>query len=175
MRIACVLDVDYEDSEFKQPYDAFKEAGHQVTIVGLQSGKELRGKKGNVTIKAEAGIDQVRPDQFDALFIPGGYSPDHLRADPRMVAFTKAFFNPDKPVFAICHGPQLLMTARVYKGRTMTAWKTIQDDLSQVGTNVVDQEVVVDKNLVTSRQPSDIPAFIRESKKLLEKVPVGSR
>ncbi|HEX9096351.1 MAG TPA: DJ-1/PfpI family protein [Candidatus Dormibacteraeota bacterium] len=78
-------------------------------------------------------------------------------------------------MLAICHGPQLLMTARVVKGRKMTAWITIQDDLSQVGTNVVDQEVVVDKNLVTSRQPSDILAFIRESIKLLEKVPVGTR
>ncbi len=175
MRIACVLDVDYEDSEFKQPYDAFKQAGHQVSIVGLEAGKELKGKKGTVTTKSETGIDQVRPDQFDALFIPGGYSPDHLRANPKMVAFTKAFFDADKPVFAICHGPQLLITARVVKGRKLTAWQTIQDDLQQVGANVVDQEVVVDKNLVTSRKPSDIPAFIRESLKLLEKVPVASR
>jgi protease I len=175
MRIACVLDTDYEDSEFKQPYDAFGKAGHQVTIIGLEAGTELKGKKGTVKTKAEAGIDEVRPEQFDALFIPGGSSPDHLRADPRMVAFTKAFFSPEKPVFAICHGPQLLITARVYKGRKMTAWKTIQDDLLQLGTNVVDQEVVVDKNLVTSRQPSDIPAFIKESVKLLERVPVGSR
>jgi len=175
VRIACVLDVDYEDSEFKQPYDAYKQQGHQVTIVGLQFGKELKGKQGKVTTRAETGIDQVRPDQFDALFIPGGYSPDHLRADPRMVAFTRAFFDTEKPVLAICHGPQLLMTARVVKGRKMTAWKTIQDDLQQVGTNVVDQEVVVDRNLVTSRQPSDIPAFIRESTKLLERVPVASR
>jgi protease I len=175
MRIACVLDIDYEDSEFKQPFDAFRKAGHEVAVVGLKAGKELRGKKGEVMTKAEVGIDQVRPEQFDALFIPGGYSPDHLRADPRMVTFTKAFFNADKLVFAICHGPQLLITARVVNGRKMTAWKTIQDDLSQVGANVVDQEVVVDRNLVTSRQPSDIPAFIRESLKLLEKVPVGSR
>ncbi len=175
MRIACVLDVDYEDSEFKEPYDAFRRAGHQVSIIGLKAGKELKGKKGTVTTKAEVGIDQARPEQFDALFIPGGYSPDHLRADPRMVAFTKAFFEADKPVFAICHGPQLLITARVVKGRKMTAWKTIQEDLSQVGANVVDQEIVVDKNLVTSRQPSDIPAFIRESLKVLDKVPVGSR
>jgi len=175
VRIACVLDVDYEDSEFKQPFDAFSNQGHQVTIVGLQSGKELWGKQGKVTTKADLGIDQARPEQFDALFIPGGYSPDHLRADPRMVKFTKTFFDADKPVLAICHGPQLLMTARVVKGRKMTAWITIQDDLSQVGTNVLDQEVVVDKNLVTSRQPSDIPAFIRESTKVLEKVPVGAR
>src|SRR6202035_1729863 len=175
MRIACVLDTDYEDSEFKQPYDAFRNAGHQVTIVGLQAGKELKGKKGTLTTQAEVGIDQVRPEQFDALFIPGGYSPDRLRVAPRMVTFAKAFFDAEKPVFAICHGPQLLITARVVKGRKLTAWKTIQDDLSQVGANVVDQEVVVDRNLVTSRQPSDIPAFIRESLKLLEKVPVGSR
>src|SRR2546427_2100894 len=175
MRIACVLDVDYEDSEFKDPYDAFRKAGHQVTVIEIKAGKELNGKKGEATTKAEVGVDQVRPDQFDALFIPGGYSPDHLRADPRVVAFTKAFFDAEKPVFAICHGPQLLITTRVVEGRKLTAWKTIQDDLFQVGANVVDQEVVVDKNLVTSRQPSDIPAFIRESLKVLEKVPVGSR
>jgi protease I len=175
MRIACLLDSDFEDSEFQQPYDAFVKEGHQVTIIGLEPGKELKGKKGKVTVKAEAGIDQVTPEQFDALFIPGGYSPDHLRANPKVVSFTRAFFDANKPVFAICHGPQLLMTARVVKGRKLTAWKTIQDDLEQVGADVVDQEVVVDRNLVTSRQPSDIPAFIRESMKLLEKVPVGSR
>jgi len=168
MRIACVLDVDYEDSEFKEPFDAFRKAGHQVTIIGLKAGKELKGKKGEVTTKAEVGIDQVRPDQFDALLIPGGYSPDHLRADPRMIGFTKAFFDTEKPVFAIGHGPQVLITPRVVRGRKLTAWKAIHDDLAQVGANVVDQEVVVDRNLVTSRQSSDIPAFIRESLKVLE-------
>ncbi len=175
MRIACLLDSGFEDSEFKQPYDAFKQAGHQVTVIGLEAGKELKGKKGQETTRAEVGIDQVRPDQFDALFIPGGYSPDHLRANPKMVSFTKGFFDAQKPVFAICHGPQLLMTAGVVKGRTLTAWQTIQDDLKQVGANVVDQEVVVDKNLVTSRKPADIPAFVRESLKILEKVPIGAR
>ena len=175
MRIACVLANDFEDAEFTQPCDAFKRAGHQVTVIGLEAGKELNGKKGQVTTKAEVAIDQVRPDQFDALFIPGGYSPDRLRANSRMVSFTKAFFDVDKPVLAICHGPQLLMTARVVKGRTLTAWQTIQDDLKQVGANVVDQEVVVDKNLVTSRKPADIHAFIRESLKLLAKVTIGSR
>jgi len=175
MRIACVLDVDYEDSEFKEPYDAFRKAGHQVTVIGLKAGKDLKGKKGEVTTKAEAGIDQVRPDQFDALFIPGGYSPDHLRLNSKVVSFTKSFFDSDKPVFAICHGPQLLITARVVKGRTLTAWPTIQDDLRQVGAKVVDQEVAVDGNLVTARKPDDIPAFNRESLKILEKVPIASR
>lgn len=175
MRIACILDSDFEDSEFKQPYDAFLKEGHRVTVIGLQPGKELKGKKGQVTTKAEKGIDEVTPDQFDALFIPGGYSPDHLRANPKAVQFTKAFFDSSKPVLAICHGPQLLMTADVVKGRKLTAWQTIQDDLKKVGANVVDQEVVVDGNLVTSRKPDDIPAFIGESSKLLEKVPVSSR
>ena len=175
MRIACLLDSGFEDSEFKQPYDAFKQAGHQVTVIGLEAGKDLNGKKDQVTTRAETGIDQVRPDQFDALFIPGGYSPDHLRANPKMVSFTRAFFDAQKPVFTICHGPQLLITAGVVKGRKLTAWQTIQDDLKQVGANVVDQDVVVDKNLVTSRKPADIPAFIRESLKVLEKVPIGAR
>jgi deglycase len=175
MKIACLLDSGFEDSEFKQPYDAFLKEGHSVTVIGLEPGKELKGKKGQATTRAEVGIDQVTPGQFDALFIPGGYSPDHLRANPKMVSFTKWFFDTSKPVFAICHGPQLLITAGVVKGRKLTAWQTIQDDLKQVGATVVDQEVVVDGNLVTSRKPADIPAFIREANKLLEKVPVGSR
>lgn len=175
MKIACLLDSGFEDSEFQQPYQAFKEAGHPVTIIGLERGKELKGKKGQVTTKADIGIDEARPEQFDALFIPGGYSPDHLRANPKMVAFVKPFFEANKPVFAICHGPQLLMTAGVVKGRKLTAWQTIQDDLKQVGANVEDKEVVVDGNLVTSRKPADIPAFTRESLKLLEKVPIGTR
>ena len=175
MRIACLLDSGFEDSEFKQPYDAFLQQGHRVTIIGLEAGKELKGKNGKVTTKAEVGIDQVNPEQFDALFLPGGQSPDHLRINPKVVEFTRSFMESGKPVLAICHGPQLLITARVVKGRKLTAWRTIQDDLKQVGADVVDQEVVVDKNLVTSRKPDDIPAFIRESQKLLEKVPAASR
>src|SRR5438445_13893383 len=101
MKVACVLDVNFEDSEFKQPYDAFTQAGHQVTIVGLEPGKELQGYRGRETTRSEKGIDEVEPDRFDALFIPGGYSPDHLRANPRAVAFAKAFFEDERPVFAV--------------------------------------------------------------------------
>jgi protease I len=175
MKIACLLDSMFEDTEFVKPADAFRQAGHQVTVIGLEPGKDLKGYRGMATVRAEKGIDTVRPDEYDALFIPGGYSPDHLRLNPKVVSFTKAFFDADKPVFAICHGPQLLITARVVKGRTLTAWPTIQDDLRQLGAKVVDQEVAVDGNLVTSRKPDDIPAFIRESLKVLEKVPIGSR
>ncbi|MFN2582857.1 MAG: type 1 glutamine amidotransferase domain-containing protein [Candidatus Dormibacteria bacterium] len=175
MRIACLLDSDFEDSEFRQPYDALREAGHEVVIIGLEKGKQLPGKKGVEMTRAEAGVDDVSPDQFDALLVPGGYSPDHLRATPKMVAFTKAFFDDERPVFAVCHGPQLLLTAGVVKGRTMTAWTTVQQDLRYAGAHVKDEEVVVDGNLVTSRKPDDLEAFCRESIRMLERVPVGAR
>jgi protease I len=175
MRIACLLDSGFEDSEFRKPYDAFTQAGHQVTVIGLERGKQLQGYRGQETTTSEKGIEDVKPDQFDALFIPGGYSPDHLRIDPRVVEFTRAFFEDERPVFAICHGPQLLITARVWKGRRLTAWATIQDDLRQLGAEVVDEQVVVDGNLVTSRKPDDLDAFTRESLKLLERQPAGTR
>jgi protease I len=175
MRIACLLDIDFEDSEFRGPHDALQKAGHEVTVIGLKAGKELAGKRGKERVTAEKGIDQVSAGDFDALLIPGGYSPDHLRADRRMVDFTRAFFTNERPVFAICHGPQLLMTARVVRSRRMTAWLTVQDDLSQVGADVVDEEVVVDRRLVTSRKPADVPAFSRAAVRMLETASAGRR
>jgi protease I len=161
----------FEDSEFKDPYDALRNAGHEVTIVGLEAGAVLEGSNGKVKATVDKAFKDVKPDQFDALLIPGGSSPDKLRAHDEAVSFVKAFMKASKPTFAICHGPQLLLTADEYKGHKMTAWKTVLGDLKKAGANVVDQEVVVDGNLVTSRQPSDIPAFIRESLKLLEHIP----
>jgi protease I len=171
MKVACVLGPDFEDSEFSEPYNALLQAGHEVTIVGLEHGAELHGKKGEAKAIVERSFSEVKPDDFDALLIPGGGSPDKLRAHEAPVSFVKSFMRANKPVLAICHGPQLLLTADEYKGRKMTAWKTVQGDLKKAGATVVDQEVVVDGNLVTSRQPSDIPAFIRESLRLLEQVP----
>jgi protease I len=174
MRIACLLAPDFEDSEYRKPFDAFTDAGHEVTVIGVEEGKELKGKKGQETVLTDVAIDAVTPDQFDALFLPGGYSPDQLRADQRMVDFTRAFFTTERPVFAVCHGPQLLLTADVHSGRTLTAWQTVQGDLAKAGANVVDQEVVVDGNLVTSRKPDDLEAFSRESLNLLSKVTAGA-
>jgi protease I len=171
MKIACVLANGFEDSEFKEPYDALRAAGHEVTIVGLEAGAQLEGSKGRVKATAEKSFNDVSPDDFDALLIPGGFSPDRLRAHDEPVSFVKAFMQQAKPVFAVCHGPQLLLTADEYKGHRMTAWKTVQGDLKKAGADVVDQEVVVDKNLVTSRMPADIPAFIRESLKVLQAAP----
>lgn len=171
MKIACVLADGYEDSEFEEPTRAFLAAGHQVVVIGLEAGRQLVGKRGTSRVTVERAIAANGNGEFDALFIPGGYSPDHLRADGRMVAFARAFFDPDRPVFAICHGPQLLMTARVVHNRRLTAWRTVQDDLHQAGADVHDEEVVVDGLLVTSREPADLPAFIRASLEVLDRVP----
>jgi len=173
MKIACVLGPKFEDSEFKQPYDAFRDAGHEVTIVGLEAPSRLEGDKGREKAQVERSFQDVRPDEFDAMFIPGGASPDKLRAHDQAVAWVKRFMGTGKPVFAICHGPQLFLTADEHNNHRMTAWKTVQGDLRKAGADVVDEEVVVDRNLVTSRKPQDIPAFIRESLKMLQQVPAG--
>jgi protease I len=175
MRIACLLDTDFEDSEFRKPYEAFTAAGHTVVVIGLQADAKLTGKQGREVTRSERGITGVAPDEFDALFLPGGYSPDHLRADQRMVDFVRAFFDRERPVFAVCHGPQLLITAGVVEGRTMTAWKTVQVDLRAAGAKVVDQPVVVDRYLVTSRQPDDLDAFAKACLALLDQVGAGAR
>jgi protease I len=161
MRVACVLAEGFEDSEFRVPYDKLKAAGHDVVVVGATKDGKLEGKKGKEAIVADAAIDDVRPESFDALFIPGGHSPDHLRADPRFVEFVRGFR--DKPVLAICHGPQLLITADMVHARTLTAWKTVQVDLRNAGAMVVDRDVCVDRNFVTSRKPEDLDAFVRAS------------
>jgi len=171
MKIACLLGPDFEDSEFQKPYDEFKSAGHEVVVIGLEAGQELSGKKGKAKCSTDKAIDEVNPDEFDAVFIPGGHSPDQLRADERMINFTRYMMEANKPCFAICHGPQLLLSADCHKNRTMTAWKTVQGDLQKAGANVVDESVCVDGNLVTSRMPDDIPDFIAKSLELLS----GSR
>lgn len=159
MKIACVLAQGFEDSEFRVPYDRLKKEGYQVDVIGLEAGEELRGYKGREKVKAEKGIDEVDAEDYDALLIPGGQSPDHLRVDLRMVDFVKAFDQAGKLVAAVCHGPQLLIAAHLVKGRTLTAWQTIQDDLKQIGAVVKDEPVVTDRNWITSRKPDDLTQF----------------
>src|SRR6184192_420138 len=158
-RIACLLGPGFEDSEFRIPYDALKNAGYQVDIISPKAGMELKGYKGKETIKSEKGIDEVRPEDYQALLIPGGHSPDQLRKDKKIVEFVKRFDALKRPLAAVCHGPQLLLSARLVKGRTLTAWTTIQGDLQQAGANVKDEQVVLDQNWITSRKPEDLPAF----------------
>jgi protease I len=158
-RIACILAEGFEDSEFRVPYDRLRKEGFQVDIIGVEAGKELRGKNGKEKVRVEKAIDQVFADDYQALLIPGGYSPDHLRADPRFVEFVKVFDRSKKLIAAVCHGPQLLMTAGLVKGRTLTAWSTVQGDLKLAGANVKDEPVVKDGNWITSRKPQDLEQF----------------
>jgi protease I len=167
-KIAVLVTDHVEDSEFTEPVQAFKEKGHKVTTIEMKKGKTVRGKQGESEIVIDESIDDVSPEEFDALFIPGGYSPDILRADDRFVNFAKEFMDAKKPVLAICHGPQLLITAETLQGRDVTGYKSIHVDLKNAGGNLHDKQVVVCQNqLVTSRQPDDIPAFVQESLRIL--------
>ena len=158
-KIAIVVGEGFEDSEFQVPFDRLKQAGHEIDVMGLHPGKEVQGKRGQSTARIDISADASNPDHYDALIIPGGYSPDHLRTDKDIVAFVQGFMNIGKPVAAICHGPQLLIEAGCVKGRTLTSWSSVKTDLVNAGATWVDQEVVLDKNLITSRSPDDLDAF----------------
>ncbi|MBW1989900.1 MAG: type 1 glutamine amidotransferase [Deltaproteobacteria bacterium] len=162
-RIAVIIADMFEDVEYTEPAKAFEEAGHEVVTVGLKAGETVRGKKKQTPVKVEKSVNDVSADDFDALLIPGGYSPDKLRGYAKPVQFVKDFVESKKPVFSICHGPQLMITADVLRGRSATGWKSIAQDLKNAGANYQDKEVVEDGNLVFSRGPGDMPAFIRAS------------
>ncbi len=166
--IAFVLDADFEDAEFQDPYDQLREDGHECVVVGTETGKELQGKRGNVTATVDQTLDTVSFDDFDALVIPGGYSPDKLRLHDGIVEFTRKFLESDKPVAAICHAGQLLIETGAVKGRTLTSWPSVKTDLQNAGATWVDEEVVVDGNLITSRGPDDLPAFVATFKEHLQ-------
>ncbi|MDR4938519.1 type 1 glutamine amidotransferase domain-containing protein [Rossellomorea marisflavi] len=168
-KIATLITDMFEDVEFTDPEKAFKEAGHEVVTIESEKGKTVQGKQGDASVTIDQGIDDVNPADFDALLLPGGFSPDQLRADDRFVKFTKHFMDEKKPVFAICHGPQLLITAKALEGRKATGFTSIKVDMEYAGANFEDKEVVVCGNqLVTSRTPDDIPAFNREALALLK-------
>lgn len=160
-KIAFIVDEMFEDSEFKVPYERVKEAGHEAVIVGLESGKKLEGKKGEVTITTEKAVADVGAGDFDALVIPGGYSPDKIRTNGDMVEITRSMVKADKPVAAICHAGWMLAEADVLRNRTVTSWPSIKTDLINAGAEWVDQEVVEDGNLITSRKPDDLEAFTK--------------
>jgi len=168
MKIACLATDGFEDDELEKPCDALRAAGHDVFVIGPKVG-EIAGERRRVRIRADLDVDAADPRAFDALFVPGGFSPDRLRADPRFVRFVKDFDATARPVFAICHAAQLLLAAGVLEGRRVTAWRTVQDDLRRAGIEVVDEPVVVDDTLVTSREPGDIPDFIRAIERVLER------
>ena len=159
-KVAFVLADDFEDSEFQVPYTAVQEAGHDSVVIGMQpKGTELKGKKGNVTQVVEAEPEQVSVNEIDALVVPGGYSPDKLRTDDRIVSFTRHIAEQGKPVAFICHAGSLLIEADLVEDRRVTSWPSIRTDLENAGAEWVDEEVVEDGNFISSRQPDDLPPF----------------
>jgi protease I len=160
-KVAFIVDELFEDSELKFPYDRVKEAGHEPVIVGLKRGKTIEGKKGKETITTDAAITEVDAADFDALVIPGGYSPDKIRGNSGMVQFTRDIAAAGKPVAAICHAGWMLAEADLVVGKTVTSFSSIKTDLKNAGANWVDQEVVEDGNIITSRTPDDLEAFTK--------------
>lgn len=160
-KVAVIIADLFEDSEYTEPVKAFTKAGYEIVTIGLQAGSTVTGKKKGTRVKVDTSPQKSSVDAFDALLIPGGYSPDKLRGDSNAVEFVRCFMQADKPVFSICHGPQILVAARVLEGRNVTGWKSIIQDIIYAGGNFIDQKVVVDGNLVSSRSPRDLPAFIK--------------
>ena len=167
-QIAVIITDMFEDSEYTEPARAFREAGHTLVHVGLKAGATVYGKKNNTPVVVDKAAAEVRVDDFDALLIPGGYSPDKLRVDEAAVRFAGDFLRSGKPVFAICHAPQLLITADVLRGRTLTGYTSIVQDIKNAGATFVDREVVEDGALVSSRNPDDLPAFVETALKHLK-------
>jgi protease I len=164
-KVAILAAEGFEQSELLEPKKALEAAGAQVQVVSPARG-EVQGwkhfEKGE-KVRVDVPLDRADAGEFDALMLPGGVAnPDQLRTIPKAVEFVRAFFDSGKPVAAICHAPWTLIEAGVVRGRTVTSWPSLRTDLTNAGAKWVDQEVVTDQGLVTSRKPDDIPAFNRK-------------
>jgi len=168
-KIAILVTDGFEWVELVEPRQALDEAGAKTSVVSPKDGR-VRGwnhKEWGQEVAVDLTLDEARPEDFDALQLPGGViNPDSLRMQPKAIAFVKDFFDAGKPVAAICHGPWTVIEAGAARGRRVTSWPSLKTDLANAGADWVDQEVVVDRGLVTSRNPGDIPAFNREMIKL---------
>jgi len=160
-RVAILAEQDFEDPELTEPLKAMKEAGAQIFVVGSGSQTSYRGKRGKATIKVDIDADKVRAEDFDAIIIPGGYAPDKMRLHQPMIDLVMRAHDLGEVIAAVCHGPQLLISAGIVSGRRLTSWPSVAVDLRNAGANWVDEPVVRDGNLITSRKPSDLPLFNR--------------
>ncbi len=161
-RIAFLATDGVEQVELQKPWDAAKNAGATVELVSIKPGaiQGVNGMDKAETFPVTDTVETARADDFDALVLPGGVAnPDRLRMNRAAVAFAKAFFEAGKPVAAICHGPWMLVEADVLRGRTLTSWPSLETDIRNAGGNWLDEAVHVDRGLVTSRKPSDLPLF----------------
>ncbi|HET8752618.1 MAG TPA: type 1 glutamine amidotransferase domain-containing protein [Gaiellaceae bacterium] len=175
-KVAILAADMFERVELEEPWKALEDAGADVEIVSIHDG-EIKGFDHfdpADTAKVDRTVDEVSPDDYDALMIPGGVgNPDQLRGDENAVAFVRGFHDAGKPMAVICHGPWMLVESGVVRGKRVTSWPTLETDIRNAGGDWVDNEVVVDGSLVTSRKPDDIPAFNREMLRIFsgERVP----
>jgi protease I len=179
LKVAILAENGFEQSELSEPKKALEQAGAQTFVVSPQEGK-IKGWKmqdWGDDVPVDVLLSQANSDEYDALLLPGGViNPDKLRMQPEAVEFVRHFLNKSKPIAAICHGPWMLVESGAVKGKTVTSWPSIRTDITNAGGNWVDQEVVVDGNIVTSRKPDDIPAFNERMLSLLaERQPALSR
>lgn len=170
-KVALLVENLYEDLEFWYPYYRMKEAGADVTIIGSGSSEVYKGKHG-IEVKVDTSADKVKAESFDAVIIPGGYCPDYLRRYPSVINFVREMYERGKVVAAICHAGWVLISAGIIKGKKVTCFKSIKDDVVNAGASYIDREVVRDGNLITSRFPNDLPAFCSEIISALEQIKV---
>ncbi len=177
MNVAILATDGFEQSELLEPKKNLEDAGAKVTVLSLKAG-EIKGwdkKDWGKSVKVDGLVKEAKPDQYDALVLPGGQmNPDVLRMDMDAVTFVRTFVLTGKPVAAICHGPWTLIEAGVVLGRTMTSWPSLHTDLKNAGAHWVDEPVIVDGNLITSRKPEDIPAFSQAIVEALAPQKVGA-
>jgi protease I len=158
-RIAILAEEDFEDSELVEPMRAMKNAGAKVVVVGSGSQETYRGKRCSATVRVDVTADKVNAEDFDAIIVPGGYATDKMRLHQSMVDLVRKAHDLGKVVAAICHGPQLLISADIVKGHQVTSWSSVAVDLRNAGADWIDTPVVQDGNLITSRKPADLPKF----------------
>ncbi|MDH5202057.1 MAG: type 1 glutamine amidotransferase [Nitrospirota bacterium] len=159
---ALIISADnFEDSELLVPYYRLKEDGIYVDIASMKKGT-IKGKHG-YEVEVDKTLKEVNPNDYDILILPGGKAPETVRKEKEAIDIAKHFFDKNKPVSAICHGPQTLISAGLLKGRHATCYKSVAQEMKDAKAIYEDKEVVIDGNLVTSRQPSDLPAFMRET------------
>ncbi len=178
LNVAILVDNGFEQVEMTEPRKALDEAGAQTRIVSPQNSRVRAWnlKEWGDKFPVDVSLNEARAEDFDALHLPGGVmNPDFLRMQPKAVAFVKAFFDADKPVSVICHGPWTVIEAGAARGRRITSWPSLKTDLRNAGAEWVDQEVVVDGNLVSSRKPDDIPAFNRALLELFSHAPQSAQ
>lgn len=170
-KVAILIDQLFQDSEVTDPREKLQGAGFKVDIIGANKTEEYIGKKGT-KIKADKTIDEVSSKDYSGLVIPGGWAPDKMRMNEKMIMFIEGINEKNKPIACICHGGSMLVETNIVKGRKLTSYASIKTDLINAGARWSDKEVVIDGNLITSRTPADLPIFCAELLKALSLVEV---